>query len=384
MYNESILTKEQARIPAMMKKLCAIALLLSLLMSCAAFAEAMPGYEIVYSTANPIPDIADRVRPAVVEVESYAESWDAVTRISSEDLLGSGSGCYIRADAGGQGGFILTNYHIVKEGEVFSIRWLSGAEMDATLVGYDDGTDIAVLHFAEAAPAGVSLIPLGDSDALRIGELAICIGNPGDSAGSLPGSVTAGIISGLEREGINADNFGRGISVIQTDAAINTGNSGGAMLNARGELVGIPTLKLMASYDVVFEGLGFCIPINTVKNFIDQIIDTGSVIRPRLGIIVSDIDGPDEPMRKFPPIGAQVFTVEEGGPSYRAGMQVGDVITEINGVRIRSYMELLRELDKCEAGDKVELKVYRYYDDKGELTGSYIELDMVVQLELLK
>ena len=185
------------------------------------------------------------------------EKWDAVTRISSEDLLGSGSGCYIRADEDGQGGFILTNYHIVNEGEVYSIRWLSGEEMDATLVGYDDGTDIAILHFDEAAPAGVSLIAMGDSDALRIGELAICIGNPGDSAGSLPGTVTAGIVSGLEREGINADNFSRGISVIQIDAAINTGNSGGAMLNARGELVGIPTLKLMMSYATVFEGLSF-------------------------------------------------------------------------------------------------------------------------------
>ena len=121
-----------------------------------------------------------------------------------------------------------------------------------------------------------------------------------------------------------------------------------------------------------------------MKAFIDQIIDTGSVIRPRLGVTVADIDGPDEPMRKYPPIGAQVYTVEENGPSYRAGMQVGDVITEINGVRIRSYMDLLHELDKCEAGEKVSLKVFRYYDEKGELTGSYIELDMVVQLELLK
>ena len=368
----------------MMKKLCAIALILALLIPCAAIAETMPGYDIVYSAANPIPDIADRIRPAVVEVECAVESWDAATRISSVEMLGAGSGCYIRADAGSKGGFILTNYHILEDGEVYSIRWLSGEEMDATLVGYDDGTDIAVLHFSKDAPAGVSPIPMGDSDALRIGELAICIGNPGSSQDALPGTVTAGIISGLEREGINADNFGRGISVIQTDAAINTGNSGGAMLNARGELVGIPTLKLMYGFDTVFEGLGFCIPINTVKDFIDQIIDTGSVIRPRLGITVADIDGPDEPMRRYPPIGAQVYTVEEGGPSHRAGLQVGDVITEINGMRIFSYMELLRELDKCMAGDIVQLKVYRYYDEKGELTGSYTEHDFIVKLEMMK
>ena len=89
-------------------------------------------------------------------------------------------------------------------------------------------------------------------------------------------------------------------------------------------------------------------------------------------------------MRKYPPIGAQVYTVEEGGPSAKAGLQVGDVITEINGVRIKGYMELLRELDKCESGDKVELKVYRYYDKDGNLTGSYEEMYFTVQLEMLK
>jgi len=127
----------------------------------------------------------------------------------------------------------------------------------------------------------------------------------------------------------------------------------------------------------------YTVPINAVKEFIDQIIETGSVIRPRLGITVADIDGPDEPMRKYPPIGAQVFTVEEGGPSAKAGLQVGDVITEINGVRIKGYMALLKELDKCASGDKVELKIYRYYDAEGNLTGNYQELFFTVQLEML-
>lgn len=365
----------------MLKKLCALALSLSLLLGCAACAEANPGYEIVYTSANPIPDIADRVRPAVVEVVVSAESWDSVTRIASEDIIGSGSGCFIRADE--EGGYILTNNHIVESGELYSILWLNGEEMPATLVGSDDGTDVAVLRFSGVAPDGVQPIPMGDSDTLRIGELAICIGNPGYSANILSGSVTAGIISGLEREGLNANNFSRMTSVIQTDAAINTGNSGGALLNAKGELIGIPTLKLMYSAVSVYEGLGFCVPINTIKPLVEQLIDTGSVIRPRLGITVADIDGPDEPMRKYPPIGAQVYTVEEGGPSAKAGLQQGDVITEINGVRIYGYMELLRELDKCAAGDKVELKVYRYYDASGELTGSFEELNLSIKLELI-
>ena len=366
----------------MFKRICALAVLAALLVGCmGGFAES---YDIIYTSENPVPDIADRVRPAVVQVNSICESWDSVTRVSSEDIIGSGSGCYIRAGEAGKGGYILTNYHVIEDGEIYSIEWLSGEEMDVTLVGHDDGTDIAVLRFEESAPEGVQPIPMGDSDALRIGELAICIGNPGSSMDVLPGTVTAGIISGLGREDINADNFTRSVSVIQTDAAINTGNSGGAMLNAKGELVGIPTLKFMYNINTVYEGLGFCIPINAVKEFIDQIIDTGSVTRPRLGITVADIDGPDEAMRKYPPIGAQVFTVEEGGPSAKAGLQVGDVITEINGVRINGYKELLKELDKCTSGDKVELKVYRYYDKDGVLTGSYDELYFTVKLEMLK
>lgn len=364
----------------MLKKLCTLLLLAVLLLS-AASAE---GYEVIYSASNPIPEIAARVRPAVVQVFSLQQNWDALTRATSETPLGSGSGCYIRASGDGEGGYILTNYHIVESGDLFRIEWLNGAEMDVEIVGHDDGTDIAVLRFDQRAPEDAQPIPFGDSDGLQIGELAVCIGNPGSAENILPGTVTAGIVSGLGREDINANNFTRSVSVIQIDAAINTGNSGGAMLNARGELVGIPTLKLMYSDTAVYEGLGFCIPINSIRDFIDQIIDTGSVVRPRLGITVADIDGPDEPMRRYPPIGAQVYTVEEGGPSARAGLQVGDVITEINGVRINGYMALLRELDKCASGDRVELKIYRYYDAEGNLTGDYEELTFTVRLELLK
>lgn len=365
----------------MLKKIFALALLAAMLLSIPAGAES---YDVVYSADNPIPDIADRVRPAVVQVFSLQQNWDAATRVSSVDEVGAGSGCYIRTGEADAGGYILTNYHIIGGGDACRIQWLSGEEMDVTVVGHDDGTDIAILRFDAPAPEGVESIPLGDSDALRIGELAICIGNPGDSTNVLPGTVTAGIVSGLGRDDISANNFSRNVSVIQTDAAINTGNSGGAMLNSRGELVGIPTLKFMFSSTAVYEGLGFCIPINAVRDFIDQIIDTGSVVRPRLGITVANIDGPDEPMRRYPPIGAQVYTVEEDGPSAAAGLQVGDVITEINGVRIDGYMALLKELDKCASGDEVELKVYRYYDAEGALTGDYAELFFSVKLEMSK
>lgn len=366
----------------MLKRICTLALCAAMLCGCALAAETVT-YDAIYSPSNPVPDIAERVRPSVVQVVGSCETWDAATRVASSVEVGAGSGCYFQADESGQGGYILTNYHVIADGEIYSIDWLDGTHMDATVVGHDDGTDIAILHFSDAVPEGAEPIPLGDSDALRIGELAICIGNPGDEEEVLFGTVTAGIISGLEREDINANNFSRSISVIQTDAAINSGNSGGALLNAKGELVGIPTLKFMYSSGGVFEGLGFCIPINTVKTFIGQIIETGGVTRPRLGVTVTDIDGPDKPMRKYPPIGAQVYTVEEGGPSAAAGLQAGDVITEVNGVRVDGHMALLKELDKCAAGDKVELKVYRYYDADGNLTGDYEELYFTVKLEVL-
>lgn len=368
----------------MLKKLLSLVVALTMLTCVFACAEENPGYSVVYSSENPIPEIAENVRPAVVGIEGSVETWDAVTRQASVDKVSAGSGCYILNVENGEGGYILTNNHIVQDCDVFSIRWLSGETMDADLVGYDDGTDIAVLRFNEAAPEGVKPIPMGDSDSLRIGELAICIGNPGSYDEILYGTVTAGIISGLEREDINAENFSHSVNTIQIDAAINTGNSGGALLNAKGELVGIPTLKLMFTTSVVFEGLGFCIPINTVRNFIDQIIDTGSVTRPRLGISVQDFDGPDEAMRKYPPIGVQVYTVEENGPSAKAGLMEKDIITEINGIRIKSYTELIREIDKCSAGDTVTLKVYRYtFDDEGAVTGSYNEFEASVTLELL-
>ena len=156
-----------------MKKLLCLALIAAMLIGCIAMAETAT-YDAIYTSENPIPDIAERVRPAVVLVTVYAENWDAATRVSSVDKLGLGSGCYIRADEDGNGGYILTNNHIVTDADSYTIQWLgSDEEQDVELVGTDDGTDIAVLHFEGAAPEGVAPIPLGDSDALRIGELAI-------------------------------------------------------------------------------------------------------------------------------------------------------------------------------------------------------------------
>lgn len=368
---------------AKLRRVIAIAAALMLLAAVSGLAEPVT-YDAIYSSTNPIPEIAARCRPAIVKITASVENWDPETRQASVDPKYYGSATYIRADEDGVGGYMLTNYHIVEEGDAFSAQWLDGTEMDLELVGYDDGTDIAVMRFEDAAPADAEPIPMGDSDALQIGELAICIGNPGASKNILYGTVTAGIISGLQREDINAGNFHRSINVIQTDAPINSGNSGGALLNARGELVGIPTLKLVMSYTDLYEGLSFCIPISAVKDYIDQLIDNGNVVRPRMGVSVASIDGPDEAMKRFPPCGAQVMTVTPGTPADRAGLEVNDIITEIDGERMHSAKELISAIGTYKAGDTVKLKVYRYnYDLDGNLTSGFTELEIELDLEII-
>ena len=344
--------------------------------------EENPSYDIVYSASNPIPDIAERVRPSVVQILTKVESWDPVTRVADVLESGGASACYFRRKEDGSGGYLLTNYHVVKDDDVYTAKWLDGTETELELVGYDDGSDIAVLSFEGEAPGGAEPIPVGDSDKLRIGELAIIIGNPGASKDEVfYGSVTAGIISGLEREGVEADdNFSHSIPTIQTDAPINGGNSGGALLNAKGELVGIPTLKYM----VVYEGLTFCIPISAVKGYIDQIIDNGNVVRPRMGVTVISIDGPDEAMKRYPPAGAQVYAVEPGTPAEKAGLKEKDIITEANGARVKSSQDMVNAVDKCGEGEPMKLTVYRYnYDLDGNLKGGFEELHIELELQII-
>ncbi len=347
-----------------------------------ASAEEKVGYDSIYTSANPVPGIARAIRPSVVQVIQSTQSWDRGTRQITTQETGFGSGTYIRATD--DGGYILTNNHVVEGAQALSIEWLDGTKMDATLVGSDDGTDVAVLKFTGKAPEGVKPVAMGDSDALEIGELAVVIGTPGSD--NLFNTVTAGIISGLDRENMNARNFTRATNTIQTDAAINSGNSGGALLNSKGELVGIPTLKMSGSasvYSATYEGLGFCVPINTAKPIIEELIANGKVTRPRIGVSVSDFDGPDEAIDSYPPMGVQIMKIEEDSPAEEAGLQAGDVIYAVDGVRTTNFNAMTAELDKHEAGDKVTLTVYRYYDEDGMWLGKYEKLDLDVELKIL-
>ena len=331
----------------------------------------------VYTSANPIPDIAERVRPAVVQVISMTKVWNPYTGETTETELGYGSGVYID-----DRGYIVTNNHVVADAESVQIVWLDGTQMDAEIVGTDSATDLAVLKFEGSVDA--EPVPLGDSDALRIGELAIAIGNPGTGSQVLYGTVTTGIISGLNREGIQASgSYTRNIEVIQTTAQINSGNSGGALLNASGELIGIPTLKSSFNYDSIIEGMGFAIPINTAKPIIEELIENGQVVRPRLGVTVVTNNGPEEPLRNYAPAGSQIQSIEEGSPAEEAGLQVYDIITHVDGERVMTNEELTAIIDEHQAGDTITLTIARYFDAQGnELLNPQV-LDVEVELQII-
>jgi serine protease Do len=334
-------------------------------------ATAKTPYSVVYSSENPIPQIAADVRPAVVQVINIIKTWYPDAGVRTEDQA-FGSGVYFD-----ERGYVVTNYHVIEGADMVDVMLLDGSRLPAQLVGYDDGTDIAVLKVEEKIDARP--VPLGDSDTLQIGELAIAIGNPGATDSVLFGTVTAGIISALDRQDVDAGNFTRGISVIQTDAAINTGNSGGALLNAKGELIGIPTLKIMYDSATVYEGLGFAVPINTIRPLLAQIIQTGKVSRPRMGVTVTDFDGPDEALPKHPPAGVQVMEVEMQGPAGRAGVLRYDIITSINGMRVTRYTQLTGEIDSHQAGDIMALEIYRAYDP---LTGTLLIAPQTLSVEV--
>ena len=338
-----------------------------------------------------VKEVVKICRPSVVQVITSADAWDAASRETVQQIVGYGSGSYIRKLAGGEGGYILTNYHVVENGDSFQVLWYNPETkdydlyMDAELVGFDNGTDIAILKFAEPAPEGAELLNIGDSDALELGDTAIVIGHPGATTTdykktAMYGSVTQGIVSGLQRSGVNAGNFSRVVSLIQVDAAINAGNSGGALLNDRAELVGIPTLKYVATGT---DNMAFCVPVNSIKDYIDEIIETGKVIRPRIGVTVSSVDGPEEHLRSYPPMGAMIHTVEADSPAEEAGLLMYDIITEVNGVRVYNSDDLTTEFDHYQAGDVVTLKVYRYYDQLGAFLDKYEMLEIEVELKIL-
>src|SRR5262245_60400316 len=245
-------------------------------------------------------------------------------------------------------GYIVTNAHVVENASEITVTLQDGRDLKAEVVGSDEPSDVAVL---KVKPDGLIQIALGDSSKVEVGDFAIAIGNPF----GLAHTVTSGIISGKSRSGINPDGYE---DFIQTDASINPGNSGGALVNLKGELIGINTAILSRSGGNI--GIGFAIPVNMAHTVMDQLLKFGSVKRGLLGVSIYNVT-PDIAqlygLGDTP--GALVSQVVEGSPADKAGIKTGDVITTVNGQNVKSNTELRNAIGMLRVGDKVDVGIVR-------------------------
>jgi serine protease Do/serine protease DegQ len=245
-------------------------------------------------------------------------------------------------------GYILTNSHVVENSSEITVTLQDGRDLKAEVVGSDDLSDVAVL---KVAATNLTQIMLGDSSKLEVGDFVVAIGNPF----GLQNTVTSGIVSGLGRSNINPDGYE---DFIQTDASINPGNSGGALVNLKGELIGINTAILSRTGGNI--GIGFAIPVNMAHGVMDQLLKFGSVKRGHLGVNISAM-GPDiaEALGLENAAGALVTLVIEGSAADRAGIKTGDVITSLNGAPVKSPAELRNTVGLMRVGDKVDVGLLR-------------------------
>jgi len=307
--------------------------------------------------------VAQKNANSVVGIVTNQEVWNRRSRVVERTTVSSGSGVVYR-----EGGYILTNQHVVESGSGFQVLLPSGELVDAALIGSDSVSDIAILKIDEKAAEGLVPVEVGSSEELLAGSTVVAIGNPGGE--NLANTVTQGIVSAVNRNSVaptrsSGRNYAeRASSYIQHDAAINPGNSGGGLFNYKGQLVGLNNWKVMSTgYSMTStEGLGFAIPVETAVRIAGQLIDTGKVTRPAMGVTVNEVDGPDEPLSNFPPKSVVVYTVREGGAAEKSGMKPYDFIYSINDVRVTTVRELTTELDKFQAGDTITIRVVRFRD----------------------
>ncbi|MFT2091884.1 Do family serine endopeptidase [Paraglaciecola sp. 2405UD69-4] len=313
------------------------------------------------SDKNEVPSLApmiEKTTPAIVSisVEGTQVSRQRVPemfkhffggsdeQVQERPFKGLGSGVIIDADEG----YVVTNNHVVENADQITVKLTDGREFKAKKLGSDPQSDIALLKIE---PDDLTAVPLADSDELRVGDFVVAIGNPF----GLNQTVTSGIVSALGRSGLNIGGYE---NFIQTDAAINRGNSGGALVSLRGKLVGINTAIFGPNGGNV--GIGFAIPSNMMKSLVDQIIEFGEVRRGLLGILGQDIDsGLAEAMNLSASQGAFVSEVSPDSAAEKGGIQAGDIITEINGKPVSSFLELRAKVASKGAGAKLELTLIR-------------------------
>lgn len=260
-------------------------------------------------------------------------------------FMALGSGVVIDAAKG----YVVTNNHVVDNANVIKVQLSDGRKFDAKVVGKDPRSDIALIQIQD--PKNLTAIKLADSDALRVGDYTVAIGNPF----GLGETVTSGIVSALGRSGLNVENYE---NFIQTDAAINRGNSGGALVNLNGELIGINTAILAPDGGNI--GIGFAIPSNMVKNLTDQMVKYGQVKRGELGIMGTELNSElAKAMKVDAQRGAFVSQVMPNSSAAKAGIKAGDVITSLNGKAISSFAALRAQVGTMPIGSKISLGLQR-------------------------
>ncbi len=258
--------------------------------------------------------------------------------------LSAGSGVIVDAARG----YVITNHHVIRGAREVSVTLKDRRQFQANVVGSDAGTDVALLKIE---PDKLTALPLGDSDRMNVGDYVLAIGNPF----GIGQTVTSGIVSALGRTGLNIEGYE---DFIQTDAAINPGNSGGALVNLRGELAGINTAIIGPTGGNV--GIGFAIPSNMVRAVMAQLVKYGEVRRGRFGAASQDIT-PDlaKAMGLNAAEGVVIVDVASGGPAERAGLRRGDVVTHVNGRKVKSSADLRNQVGLTPVGEEVELRVLR-------------------------
>ncbi len=291
---------------------------------------------------NPIPEIAETALKSVVGVTTM-QSQGGQLQPSTR-----GTGFVISSS-----GYIVTNYHVIKNGEQFVVTDHDGNEYAGTLIGGDQNLDLAVLKIDADLPA----LAIGDSDATRVGEQVIAIGDPSGAGQNLTGTVTVGYVSAVNRE-LMFNNIRQ--KFIQTDAAVNPGNSGGPLFNTKGEVIGVITLKSLvssANSGVSTEGIGFAIPINSAIDAAQQIISSGSVKRPGIGIRYSEVTQATAEANNIVP-GNMIATFMNGSTAQQAGLQVGDIIIRCEGQDV-TEVNMSDLVNAKKVGESIEVTVWR-------------------------
>lgn len=264
--------------------------------------------------------------------------------LPEREALSAGSGVIVDAERG----YVLTNHHVVENADQITVRLKDGRQFEAELIGSDSGTDIGLVKIEADR---LMAVPLGDSDILKVGDFVIAIGNPF----GLGQTVTSGIVSALGRSGLSRDKYE---SFIQTDAPINPGNSGGALINTKGELVGINTAIIAPGGGNV--GIGFAVPTKMARTVMDQLIRHGEVRRGRVGVTIQDVTPDIAAALGLPvPRGALVSQVEKGSPAEDAGLRAGDVIVAIDGRPVNHGNDVRNIVGLRERGSEIRFSINR-------------------------